>query len=132
MPATEAELKVSEVLEAIAKRKGTIITGVAMAYVMHKTPYVFPICGGRTVGHLKGNIDALGLELSKEDIDEIEGAVPFDPGFPHNFMGVPSDVSRALTGGDLSLTKMFVHLDCVKPEQAIPGGRHKADFEEAK
>jgi diketogulonate reductase-like aldo/keto reductase len=132
MPATEAELKLSEVLEVIAKRKGTIITSVAMAYVMHKTPYVFPICGGRTVEHLKGNIEALGLKLSKEDIDEIEGAVPFDRGFPHDFMSVPSDVSGALTGEDLGLTKMLGHFDWVKPEQAIPGGSHKADIEEAK
>ena len=40
--AKDAE-QVSEVLENIAKRKGTLITSVALAYVMHKAPYVFPI-----------------------------------------------------------------------------------------
>ncbi|MES2481469.1 MAG: aldo/keto reductase, partial [Pseudomonadota bacterium] len=39
--------------EAIAKKKNTQITSVALAYVMHKAPHVFPIVGGRTVGHLK-------------------------------------------------------------------------------
>lgn len=30
-----------------------------LAYVMHKTPNVFPIVGGRRIEHLKGNIEAL-------------------------------------------------------------------------
>ncbi|KAF6814139.1 norsolorinic acid reductase [Colletotrichum musicola] len=84
--ANDAQIKISEVLEKIARRKNTIITSVALAYVMHKTPYVFPIVGGRTVDHLKQNIEALALNLSEEDIKEIEGAVPFDMGFPHNFL----------------------------------------------
>ncbi|ETS83176.1 Norsolorinic acid reductase [Pestalotiopsis fici W106-1] len=84
--ATEREIKVSRALEAVAKRKGSIITSVAQAYVTHKAPYVFPIVGGRTVDHLKGNIQALTLELDEEDIREIEAADSFDLGFPNNFL----------------------------------------------
>lgn len=84
--ATEREIKISRALEAVAKRKGTIITSVAQAYVTHKAPYVFPIIGGRTVDHLKGNIQALTLELDDEDIREIEAADSFDLGFPVNFL----------------------------------------------
>lgn len=84
-PPTENEIKVSKALEVVAKRKNTIITSVAQAYVMHKTPYVFPIIGGRTLDHLKANIEALNLSLSKEDIQEIESAAPFDIGFPSTF-----------------------------------------------
>lgn len=91
--ASEAEVKVSQVLESIANRKDTAITSVALAYVMHKTPYVFPIVGGRKVEHLKGNIKALSLTLSDEDIKEIEEAVPFDTGFPHNFLYRPGDTA---------------------------------------
>lgn len=81
----EKQIKTSLALESVAKRKNTIITSVALAYVMQKAPYVFPIIGGRTTDHLKGNIEALTLELTKEDIKEIEGAVPFDIGFPNTF-----------------------------------------------
>jgi hypothetical protein len=84
--ATEAQIKISQVLEKIANRKDTIITSIAQAYVMHKAPYVFPIIGGRNIDHLRGNIDALSISLSSEDIQEIESAVPFDLGFPHNFI----------------------------------------------
>jgi aryl-alcohol dehydrogenase-like predicted oxidoreductase len=82
---TGKEEKVSAVLEKIAKSKDTLITSVALAYVMHKAPYVFPIVGGRKVEHLKGNIEALGLRLSQEEIQEIDGAYGFEIGFPTNF-----------------------------------------------
>lgn len=84
---TDTDIKVSEVLEKVAGTKDTAITSVALAYILHKAPYVFPVVGGRTIDHLKGNIEALGLELSAEDIAEIEGAADFDVGFPLNFLG---------------------------------------------
>lgn len=81
--ASEADLQVSEVLERIAKKKNTLITSVALAYVRQSLPYrVFPIVGGRKVEHLKGNIEALSLTLSPEEITEIEGAYGFKFGFP--------------------------------------------------
>jgi diketogulonate reductase-like aldo/keto reductase len=73
---------VTKVPEKIAKRKGTLITSVALAYVMLTTPYVFPVVGGRKIEHLKSDIEALDLELSEVDAEEIEGAAPFDRGFP--------------------------------------------------
>lgn len=84
--ATEADIKASQALETVAKRKNTLITSIALAYVMHKTPYVFPIVGGRKVDHLKGNIEALTVQLTDEDIKEIDSAVPFDLGFPHSML----------------------------------------------
>ena len=59
---------------------------VAIAYVLHKTPYVFPIVGGRKVEHLKQNVQALDISLSPEQIRRIDGAKPFDVGFPNNII----------------------------------------------
>lgn len=42
-PPTEKQLKLSEVLEGIGKKKGVPLTSIALAYVMHKTPHVHPI-----------------------------------------------------------------------------------------
>jgi len=39
----EKQTKVSAVLEKIAKSKNTIMTSVALAYVMHQSPDVYPI-----------------------------------------------------------------------------------------
>ncbi|KAI0249343.1 Aldo/keto reductase [Lactifluus subvellereus] len=98
---TEEERKVCLVLEQIASEVGVeSITSVAIAYVMHKTPYVFPIVGGRKVEHLEQNIQALDVSLSPEQIQRIDSAKPFDLGFPQNFIGdsgVDSPISRMTT-----------------------------------
>jgi aryl-alcohol dehydrogenase-like predicted oxidoreductase len=101
--ASEAAIKISKVLEKIANAKKTQITSVALAYVMQKAPYVFPIVGGRKIEHLKGNIEGLTLELSEQEINEIEGATPFDIGFPQNFLGGPKGVKSP---GDVWLMSM--------------------------
>jgi aryl-alcohol dehydrogenase-like predicted oxidoreductase len=86
VPPSATDIAVSKVLEAVAARHKTVITSVALAYVMRKAPYVVPIVGGRKVEHLLGNIEALGVDLSDEDVREIEGAYEFDIGFPMNFL----------------------------------------------
>lgn len=82
---TEDERKMSAALEKVAKEVGTEhITAVAIAYIMQKTPYVFPIIGGRKVEHLYANIEALKITLSDDQIKYLESIIPFDLGFPHN------------------------------------------------
>lgn len=49
---------------------------------MQKTPFVFPLVGGRKVEHLYDNITALDITLSPQQIDYIESVTPFDVGFP--------------------------------------------------
>lgn len=60
------------------------VTAIALAYVMAKTPNVFPIVGGRKVEHLKDNIQALSIKLTTEQIEKLEKASPFTQGFPQN------------------------------------------------
>jgi len=99
---TEEERNVCLALEQVAKEVGVeSITAVAIAYVLHKTPYVFPIIGGRKVEHLKQNIQALDISLSSEQIRHIDGAKPFDVGFPHNIIG--DSVITSLFGNVLAV-----------------------------
>lgn len=83
---SDGEKSVSKVLETIANSKQTDLTSIDLAYVRHKAPYVFPVVGGRKVEHLRGNIAALDLSLSVEEMAQIEAAYPFDHGFPHTFL----------------------------------------------
>ena len=89
---------------------------------MHKAPYVFPIVGGRKIEHLKGNIEALSLELSNEEIDDIESAVPFDVGFPMNMLFGLHDpafkYSSRMTSKDIALVQATTRLDT--PEKLQP------------
>ena len=109
---TEEERKVCKVLEEVAaevgapniqagmlsivhSHKALLITPVvAIAYVMQKVPYVFPIVGGRKIEHLKSNIAALDVVLSSEHFAKIESAQPFDIGFPMNFFVSDCHITR--------------------------------------
>ncbi|KAI3613117.1 aryl-alcohol dehydrogenase [Moniliophthora roreri] len=85
---TEEEAKMSRALEKVAQEVGAkSISSVAIAYVMQKTPYVFPIIGGRKVEQLKDNLEALDITLSAEQVKFLESQVPFDIGFPITMIG---------------------------------------------
>ena len=87
---------------------------------MHKTPYVFPIIGQRKVEHLKANIEALGIQLSQEDLAEIDAASDFDVGFPMNFIFREYSINN--TYADVWLTAASAQLDA-PPHQ--PVAHHK-------
>ncbi|RPD62345.1 Aldo/keto reductase [Lentinus tigrinus ALCF2SS1-7] len=92
------EKKVAKVLEEIAADVGACtIQAVAIAYVMQKVPYVFPIISGRKVEHLYANIKALDISLTEEQIKKIEAAVPFVPRFPYNVIGDGSQYNLGYT-----------------------------------
>ncbi|KAF8530787.1 Aldo keto reductase [Gautieria morchelliformis] len=85
---TPEEVKVSRKLEEIAKEVGTQhITAVAVAYVMHKARYVFPLIGGRKVEHLHANLEALDIKLTPAQIKAVEEVLPFNAGFPNILVG---------------------------------------------
>ncbi|KAJ3492254.1 hypothetical protein NLI96_g157 [Meripilus lineatus] len=109
---TEDQRKVCQALEKVASEVGTkSISAVAIAYVLQKTPYVFPIIGGRKVEHLHANIEALSIALSPEQISYLEGILPFDIGFPINFFGDGSQYN--------ALFKSAGHFDKWPVAQAI-------------
>ncbi|KAF4304861.1 putative norsolorinic acid reductase protein [Botryosphaeria dothidea] len=101
-PQREKDKRVAEALDKIAKRKGGVhLTAIALAYIEH----------------LKGNIEALSIQLSAEEIQEIENAEPFDIGFPMNFLFEFDGMST----GDITLVKIAGHIDTVpKPQPIAP------------
>ena len=64
----------------------TMRVAVAIAYILHKYPYVVPIVGGRKVEQLEANVKALEISLSEDQIAYLESVFPFDPGFPHKMI----------------------------------------------
>ncbi|KAK7453186.1 putative aryl-alcohol dehydrogenase aad14 [Stygiomarasmius scandens] len=84
---TEHEKKMATALEIVAKEFGIdTVPPIAIAYLMHKAPYVFPVLGGRKVEQLKDNIQALTISLTPEQMEFIDSQMPFDVGFPHNII----------------------------------------------
>jgi aryl-alcohol dehydrogenase-like predicted oxidoreductase len=110
---SEKDVKISQKLESIASKKNTALTSIALAYIRAKYPYVYPIVGGRKIEHLKGNIEALGIELSDDEVEEIDSAVDFDVGFPMNFLFelFGGKYKHTSTGGDVGLLRFAGNLE---------------------
>ncbi|KAL4789086.1 putative sterigmatocystin biosynthesis dehydrogenase stcV [Aspergillus venezuelensis] len=85
-PQEEKHRKMGEKLAELGHRKGAAPTSIALAYLLHKAPYVFPVIGCRTVEQLESNIESLSVELTDHEIYEIEDTLPFDVGFPMSFL----------------------------------------------
>jgi aryl-alcohol dehydrogenase-like predicted oxidoreductase len=121
---SQRDKHVSKVLERISTAKGVDLLHVALAYVMHKAPYVFPIVGGRKLDHLKGNIAGLAVSLTEAEIGDIDSSYQFDHGFPHTFLsGTLFDASLTPAGAqgpaDVMLTKWIGNFDWVQEPKPI-------------
>jgi aryl-alcohol dehydrogenase-like predicted oxidoreductase len=52
--------------------KGATPSQVALAWLLAQKPFVVPIPGTRNIGHLDENLGALNVQLTAEDLREIE------------------------------------------------------------
>ncbi|CAN9097062.1 unnamed protein product [Alternaria alternata] len=109
--ASESDIAVSEVLEKMAEKKGVTLQQMALAYLFHQSTHVFPIVGVQTVEHVKAMVPALGISLSKEEIEEIHSAAPFNPLFPQNFIFGGRPYSTRLTAADQANYQMAAWID---------------------
>jgi aryl-alcohol dehydrogenase-like predicted oxidoreductase len=109
--ASESDIAVSRVLERMAENKGVTLQQMALAYLFHQSTHVFPIVGVQTVEHVNAMVPALGIALSKEEIDEIHRAAPFNPMFPQNFIFGGQLYSTRLTAADQANYQMAAWID---------------------
>lgn len=86
--------------------------------IIGRSPYVYPIVGGRKVEHLKGNIEALGLQLDEEELNKIDNAYGFEIGFPHSFL---SPQNKAVLGAEDGWSiNNISYMDYVEGPKPIP------------
>lgn len=61
-----------ELLTKIAKRKNATTAQIALAWLLAKKPWIVPIPGTTKLSRLKENVGSTEIQLTKEDIAEIE------------------------------------------------------------
>jgi len=108
---SKEEIAVTAALEQIGKAKNVPLAQIALAYVIAKQPYIFPIVGIRKLEHLQDAINALKIRLTSEEIKQIESAYDFQLGFPHSFTGLHPSQNWLLP--------MAGHCDWVPIEKSI-------------
>ena len=70
----EENRKLVQALKDIADKKGITVSNLALAWVLTKLPQAQSLIGTTSSKHLKESIEALSVELSDEDMREIETA----------------------------------------------------------
>jgi pyridoxine 4-dehydrogenase len=63
-----------EAIERVASRRALTSTQVGLAWLLHHSTVMLPIPGTSKVGHLEENVAAAEVELTDEDIRELEAA----------------------------------------------------------
>jgi aryl-alcohol dehydrogenase-like predicted oxidoreductase len=73
--AIRANRVVVDLLDRIAAQKGATPAQIALAWLLAQKPWIVPIPGSRKLGRLDENIGAVAVELTSEDLSEIENAM---------------------------------------------------------
>jgi len=73
--ARKANRVVIDLLARIGEQKGATPAQIALAWLLVQKPWIVPIPGSRKLERLDENIGALAVELTSEDLREIEGAL---------------------------------------------------------
>jgi aryl-alcohol dehydrogenase-like predicted oxidoreductase len=78
----DADRQVVEAAARVAKRLGVPMAQVALAWVLRKSEVTAPIIGATRMSHLEDAVAALSLQLSDDDVAELEA-----PYVPHAVVG---------------------------------------------
>ena len=73
--ARKANRVVVDLLASIAEQKGATPAQIALAWLLAQKPWIVPIPGSRKLERLDENIGALAVELTQDDLREIERAI---------------------------------------------------------
>ena len=73
--AIKANRVVVDLLERIAVQKGATPAQIALAWLLAQKSWIVPIPGSRKIERLEENIGAVAIELTSDDLDEIENAM---------------------------------------------------------
>jgi pyridoxine 4-dehydrogenase len=68
--------KANEVVEKIAKARGTSTQVVSLAWLLRRSPVMLPIPGTSSVNHLEENISAAAFQLTDAEFEEMGAVVP--------------------------------------------------------
>jgi aryl-alcohol dehydrogenase-like predicted oxidoreductase len=76
-----------DAVNAIARKRETTASAVALAWLLAKPAVSSVIFGARSLEQLDDNLRAAELRLDPEDVQTLDTASAFDPGYPYRFIG---------------------------------------------
>ena len=98
---SERNLAIADVVSQIAAEWECTPAQVGLAWTLQRPGVTAPIVGARTLEQLTGNLGALQIDLTAEQLARLAEASALDLGYPHDLLA--GDHIRAVTKGDLKI-----------------------------
>ncbi|MFE3461478.1 aldo/keto reductase [Nocardiopsis aegyptia] len=92
-------------VRAVADEVGATPAQVALAWTMARSAAVHPLVGVSSADQLRENLGAVDVELPEAALRRLEGAVPFDVGFPGDFIAECEPSPFVFGDADMSLVR---------------------------
>ena len=80
---SDRNTKIAQEVDKVAAEVGTSSSQVALAWLLSKN--VIPIVGARKVSHVEDNLKCVDVNLSAEQIQQLDNISQIQLGFPHDF-----------------------------------------------
>ena len=84
---SEQDYNVAETVATVAAETGRTPSQVCINWVLQQKGITSALLGVRTLAQLEDNLKALEFTLTPEQLHKLSAAAPYEPGFPHNFIG---------------------------------------------
>lgn len=98
---TERTLAIADVVREVAVEVERTPAQVALAWSVWRPGVTAPVIGARTPEQLLGNLDALEVELTGEQVARLDEVSAIDLGYPHDLLG--GDHIRTVMSGELTI-----------------------------
>jgi aryl-alcohol dehydrogenase-like predicted oxidoreductase len=70
-----ANMPIVDLIRGFAEKKNATPAQISLAWLLAQKPFIVPIPGTRNLGHLNENIGAINVQLTPDDLREIDSAV---------------------------------------------------------
>ncbi|RZT88134.1 aryl-alcohol dehydrogenase-like predicted oxidoreductase [Pseudonocardia sediminis] len=100
---TERTLTIADVVGDIASETDRTPAQIALAWVLDNPGVTAPVIGARTAEQLLGNLGALDVDLTAEQLARLDSVSAIDLGYPHDLLA--GDHARAVSAGDLTIER---------------------------
>ncbi|MCA2230293.1 aldo/keto reductase [Nonomuraea aurantiaca] len=98
---TERTLAIADVVREVAAEAGHTPAQVALAWTLQNPGVTAPVIGARTPEQLVGNLGALEVDFTADQLARLDKVSAIDLGYPHDMLA--SDHIRTVTAGDLKI-----------------------------
>ncbi|BCH62467.1 aldo/keto reductase (plasmid) [Agrobacterium vitis] len=97
-PVPERTFAIIDTVKRVAEVQGATPGAVALAWLLNRPGVIAPLIGARSLAQLEANLAALDLQLSADDLSELDNASMINLGFPHDYLRRTA-VNRNIYGG---------------------------------